>query len=201
MSPKTIIKNGIYSENPIFAQAIGICPVLAVTTSTIDAIGMGLTFAVVILFTNLFISFIRHIVTPKIRIPIYVAVIASIVTIVRFFLEAYLPELNASLGIFIPLIVVNCIVIARAETFASKNGPITAMIDAVAMGIGFTLALAFVGVIREILGAGTVLGMALPVSFPETLIMLMAPGAFFTLGFLMILYNCIKNRKTKEARI
>lgn len=190
-----VIKNGILDENPIFVQVIGMCPTLAVTTSVENGIGMGLATTAVLTCSNLVISLIRKIVPDKVRIPCYVVVIASFVTIVQFLLEGFLPDLNASLGIFIPLIVVNCIILARAEAFASKNDPVSALFDGIAMGIGFTLALAVMGAVREVLGSGALLGMTvLPEAFPRTVIMILPPGAFFTLGVLMALLNYVKGR-------
>jgi len=193
MNPVKILKNGIIDDNPTFVQVIGMCPTLAVTTSAINGIGMGLSTMAVLVCSNIAISLIRKCIPDQIRIPAYIVVIASFVTIVQMLLKAFLPDLNASLGLFIPLIVVNCIILARAEAFASKNGVIASMFDGIGMGLGFTVALGVIGVVRELLGSGNAFGISiLPEAFPQTIIMILAPGAFFTLAFLMILIKKIK---------
>lgn len=196
MNPIKIIKNGIIDENPTFVQVIGMCPTLAVTTSVENGIGMGLATTAVLTCSNLAISLIRKLVPDQVRIPCYVIVIASFVTVVQMLLKAFVPALDASLGMFIPLIVVNCIILARAEAFAGKNGPIASLFDGVGMGLGFTCALSLIGCVRELLGNGSILGLTiLPEAFPKTLLMILPPGAFFTLAFLMIIINLIRNRK------
>lgn len=196
-NPVKIIKNGIIDDNPTFMQVIGMCPTLAVTSSAINGIGMGLSTAAVLICSNIFISLIRKIVPDKVRIPAYVVVIATFVTIIQFALQAYLPSLNASLGLYIPLIVVNCIILARAESFASKNSVIDSAFDGIGMGLGFTLALGVLGLVREFLGAGTLFDVrVLPEVFPDTLVMIMAPGAFLTLGILMAIVNHFRNKKS-----
>lgn len=195
-NPLKLIKNGIIDENPTFIQVIGMCPTLAVTSSAINGLGMGLSTAAVLIFANLFISLIRKIVPDQVRIPCFVVVIATFVTIVEFLLKAYLPSLNASLGLYIPLIVVNCLILARAEAFACKNGPIASIFDGIGMGLGFTLSLTVLGLVREFIGAGTLFDiMILPAAFPKTLLFVMAPGAFFTLACLMAALNHYKNKK------
>ena len=195
-NPVKIIKNGIIDENPTFSQVIGMCPTLAVTSSAINGIGMGLSTAAVLVCSNLFISLLRKVIPDKVRIPCFIVVIATFVTIIQFLLQAYLPSLNASLGLYIPLIVVNCLILARAEAFASKNSPIDSIFDGIGMGLGFTVALGFLGLVREFIGAGTLFNVAvLPDAFPKTLLFVMAPGAFFTLGCLMALLNHFKNKK------
>ena len=195
-NPVKIIKNGIIDENPTFSQVIGMCPTLAVTSSAINGIGMGLSTAAVLICSNLFISLLRKVIPDKVRIPCFIVVIATFVTIIQFLLQAYLPSLNASLGLYIPLIVVNCLILARAEAFASKNSPIDSIFDGIGMGLGFTVALGFLGLVREFIGAGTLFNVAvLPDAFPKTLLFVMAPGAFFTLGCLMALLNYLKNKK------
>ena len=195
-NPVKIIKNGIIDENPTFSQVIGMCPTLAVTSSAINGIGMGLSTAAVLICSNLFISLLRKVIPDKVRIPCFIVVIATFVTIIQFLLQAYLPSLNASLGLYIPLIVVNCLILARAEAFASKNSPIDAIFDGIGMGLGFTVALGFLGLVREFIGAGTLFNVTvLPEAFPKTLLFVMAPGAFFTLGCLMALLNHFKNKK------
>lgn len=199
MNPLKIIKNGILDENPTFVQVIGMCPVLAVTTNASNGVGMGLSATAVLMCSNLVVSLIRKFVPDKVRIPAYVVVISSFVTIVEFLLKAYLPELNEALGIFIPLIVVNCIILARAEAYASKNPPLASLFDGLGMGLGFTIALIIVGAIRELLGNGTFFGMASPVDFPKTLLMILPPGAFITLGCLMALLNYIRAKGADKA--
>lgn len=195
-NPVKIIKNGIIDENPTFVQVIGMCPTLAVTSSAINGIGMGLSTAAVLICSNIFISLIRKIIPDEVRIPSFIVVIATFVTIVQLLLQAYLPSLNASLGLYIPLIVVNCIILGRAEAFASKNSPIDSAFDGIGMGLGFTIALTVIGLVREFIGSGTLFNISvLPEDFPKTLLFVMAPGAFFTLGCLMALLNHFKNKK------
>lgn len=199
-NPLKIIKNGIIDENPTFVQVIGMCPTLAVTSSAINGLGMGLSTMAVLIFANLFVSLLRKVIPDEVRIPCFVVVIATFVTIIEFLLKAYLPALNASLGLYIPLIVVNCIILARAEAFASKNGPIASALDGIGMGLGFTLSLTVLGLVREFIGAGTLFDITiLPVAFPRTLLFVMAPGAFFTLGCLMAVLNHVQNKKKKKA--
>ena len=200
MKPKTIFKRGIIDENPTFVQIVGMCPVLAVTTSVVNGVGMGIATTAVLASSNLVVSLIRSFVPDKVRIPCYVVVIASFVTIVQLLLEGFLPALNASLGIFIPLIVVNCIILARAEAFASKNSPGLSFIDGVGMGLGFTAALCAIGAVREFLGTGAVLGFELlPPEFPRTIIMILPPGAFLTLGFLMAWLSYSAGQRKKRC--
>ena len=195
-NPVKIIKNGIIDENPTFAQVIGMCPTLAVTSSAINGIGMGLSTAAVLICSNFFISILRKVIPDKVRIPCFIVVIATFVTIIQFLLQVYLHVLNASLGLYIPLIVVNCLILARAEAYASKNSPIDSIFDGIGMGLGFTVALGFLGLVREFIGAGTLFNVAvLPDAFPKTLLFVMAPGAFFTLGCLMALLNYFRNKK------
>ena len=195
-NPVKIIKNGIIDENPTFMQVIGMCPTLAVTSSAINGIGMGLAATAVLICSNVFVSLLRKIIPDTVRIPCFIVVIATFVTIIEFALKAYVPSLYASLGLFIPLIVVNCIILARAEAFASKNGPFASACDGLGMGLGFTIALGCMGLIREFIGSGTAFGMTvLPEAFPKTLLFVMAPGAFFTLACMMAVLNSIKNKK------
>ena len=190
-----IFKNGIIDENPTFVQVIGMCPTLAVTSSAINGIGMGLSTAVVLACSNLAISLLRKIVPDKIRIPCFVVVIATFVTIVQMLLKAYVPALDKALGLYIPLIVVNCLILARAESFACKNKPVPSLVDGFAMGLGFTIALTILGAVREILGAGSVFGVAfLPETF-NTLLFILPPGAFLTLGCLMAVFNKLTKKK------
>ena len=190
-----ILKNGIIDENPTFVQVIGMCPTLAVTSSAINGIGMGLSTAVVLSCSNLAISLLRKIVPDKIRIPCFVVVIATFVTIVQMMLKAYMPALDAALGLYIPLIVVNCLILARAEAYACKNKPVDSFVDGIAMGLGFTLGLTALGAVREILGAGSIFGFVfLPAQF-NTLLFILPPGAFLTLGFLMAIFNKVTKKK------
>ena len=195
------LKNGMFDENPTFIQVIGTCPTLAVTTSAINGIGMGLSTTAVLMCSNLFISLLRKIIPDTVRIPCFIVVIASFVTIVQLLLSAFLPSLNASLGLYIPLIVVNCIILGRAEAFASKFGPVESFFDGVGNGLGFTVAITVIGLIREFIGSGTLFGMTvLPEAFPKTLIMIMSPGAFFTYGTLMaIFHRLMAKQKAKKA--
>ena len=191
------LKNGIISENPTFVQVLGMCPTLAVTTSLANGIGMGLSVTFVLTLSNILVSLLRKIIPQKIRIAAYVVVIATFVTIVDLVLKAYIPSLSNSLGLFIPLIVVNCIILARAEAFASKNGVVKSAVDGIGMGLGFTIALSLISAVREILGNGTILGMSLGISSPA-IVMILPPGGFLTLGILLGLINVIRNRKEER---
>ncbi|MBE7054867.1 MAG: electron transport complex subunit E [Ruminococcaceae bacterium] len=188
------IKRGIIEENPTFVQVLGMCPTLAVTTSLANGIGMGLSVTFVLTLSNMLVSLLRKLIPQKIRIAAYVVIIATFVTIVDMILKAFFPALSSSLGLFIPLIVVNCIILARAEAFASKNTVLKSAADGIGMGIGFTIALSIISAIREILGNGTILGMSLGITNPAV-IMILPPGGFLTLGLLLGLINVIKNRK------
>lgn len=190
------LKAGIIKDNPTFVQVLGMCPTLAVTTSAVNAIGMGLSTTAVLICSNFAISLIRNLIPSKIRIPAFIVVIASFVTVVEFLLKAYLPSLYNSLGLFIPLIVVNCIILGRAEAYASKNKPVASIFDGLGMGLGFTVSLTTIGCIRELLGIGTLFGVQVMPSFyvPST-VMILAPGAFFTLAILMALLNTVKANK------
>ncbi len=189
-----IIKNGIIDENPIFAQLLGMCSTLAVTTSLKNGIGMGLSVTFVLILSNVLISLLRKIIPQKIRIAAYVVIIATFVTIVDLLLKAYIPSLSDSLGIFIPLIVVNCIILARAEAFASKNGVIKSACDGLGMGLGFTIALCIISTVREILGNGSILDIPLGIKTPA-IAMILPPGGFLTLGIILGLMNVYKQRK------
>lgn len=192
MSYLGIIKNGIVKENPTFALILGMCPTLATTTSALNGMSMGLATMAVLICTNFAISSIKNVTPDMVRIPVFIVVIAAFVTILQMFIKAYLPALDASLGLFIPLIVVNCIILGRAEAFAAKNSPIASLFDGVGIGLGFTLGLTSLGVCRELLGAGSVFGLQL---LPETcniLLFVLPPGAFITLGFLVAIVNRLK---------
>lgn len=184
--------NGIIKENPTFVLMLGMCPTLAVTTSAINGMGMGLTTMVVLIMSNFVISALRKIIPSRMRIPAYIVIVASLVTVVQLLLQAYIPSLYDTLGIYIPLIVVNCIILGRAEAFASKNNPLLSIMDGLGMGLGFTLALTSIGLVREILGSGTAFSMTLPISFEPITIFVMAPGAFFILALLTAIQNKLK---------
>jgi len=191
-----VLSNGLFSENPTFIQLLGMCPTLAVTTSLINAIGMGLSATFVLIFSNLVISLLRKFIPEKIRIASYIVIIAAFVSIIEMLLKAYLPAISDALGLFIPLITVNCIILARAESFASKNKPVPSMFDGLGMGLGFTLGLSILGTVREILGAGTILGYPLfGANFQPALIFILPPGAFLALGIILAIYNMIKDKK------
>lgn len=190
------LTKGIIKENPTFVIVLGMCPTLATSTSVNNALGMGLAATFVLVCSNIFISLIKNITPDKIRIPVYVVVIAAFVSIVDMSMAAFVPGLHKSLGLFIPLIVVNCIILGRAEAFANKNNVLNSIADGIGMGLGFTLALSVVATIREILGNGTWLNMkVMPATYDPMLITLLAPGAFITLGFLMAVMNMLKEKK------
>ncbi|HZK03931.1 MAG TPA: electron transport complex subunit E [Bacteroidaceae bacterium] len=190
---KTLI-NGIIRENPIFVLLLGMCPTLATTTSAINGLGMGLATMFVLVCSNVFISLLKNLIPDGVRIPCFIVIIASFVTILQLLMQAYVPELYNRLGIFIPLIVVNCIILGRAEAFAAKNSVIASFFDGVGMGLGFTLALTVLGIFREFLGKGSFLGMEILPESMRILIFVLAPGAFITLGFLIAIVNRVKNR-------
>lgn len=198
-SPLERIKNGIINENVIFVQVLAMCPTLAVTTSAINGLGMGLATTVVLMGSNLVISLLRKFIPDKVRIPAFIVVIATFVTMLQFLLQGFVPSLYESLGIFIPLIVVNCLILGRAEAFASKNGPVISIFDGLGQGLGFTVSLAVIGIIRELLGTGMVFGVQVtPDMFQPAIIMILAPGAFLTLGLLMAFINNRNRRKNKK---
>ena len=187
-----VIKNGMITENPTFALLLGMCPTLATTSSAINGMSMGLATAFVLICSNAAISAIKKLVPDEVRIPAYIVIIASFVTILQMCMQAYLPDLYKSLGLFIPLIVVNCIVLGRAEAFASKNGVVASACDGIGIGLGFTLALTLLGTCRELLGTGRAFSLAL---FPEhygALLFVLAPGAFIALGYLIAIVNKLK---------
>ena len=197
---KKTLLNGIFKENPTFVLFLGMCPTLAVTTSAFNAVGMGLSTMVVLIFSNMFISLLRKFIPDKVRIAAYVVVIAAFVTIIEMVLKAYAQSVSEALGIYIPLIVVNCIILGRAEAFASKNGVFTSAIDGIGMGLGFTGALTVIGSVREILGAGTFFGASLfGESFSPVTIMILPPGAFITLGLIVMVINIITEKRKKGA--
>lgn len=191
--------NGIIKENPTFVLVLGMCPTLAVTSSLMNGAGMGLSTMAVLIMSNLVISLLRKIIPNGVRVPAFIVVVASFVTILQFLLEAYLPSLNDSLGIYIPLIVVNCIILGRAESYASKNPVILSALDGLGMGLGFTVALSLLGGFREILGAGTILGIDIP-GWDGIGIFVLAPGAFFVLAVLIAVQNYIRDKQGKKPR-
>lgn len=193
MNYLNIIKNGIVKENPTFVLMLGMCPTLATTTSANNGLAMGLATMFVLICSNVAISLIKNLTPDKVRIPVFIVVIASFVTLLQMVMQAYVPDVYASLGLFIPLIVVNCIILGRAEAFAAKNGAVASLMDGIGIGLGFTLGLTLLGICRELLGGGSVFGITL---LPETYNMLMfvlPPGAFITLGFLVAVINKIRN--------
>ncbi len=195
MNKMKILTKGLLKENPAFVLVLGMCPSLAVTTSAINALGMGLATTFVLLMSNMLISLLKNVIPNKVRIPAYIVVIATFVTIVDLVLKGFVPPLAESLGLFIPLIVVNCIVLGRAEAFASKNSVLDSVLDGIGMGLGFTLSLFVIGSIREILGSGSFLGLSIPfMKGNEILVFVLAPGAFIVLGFVMALVRRIQNK-------
>lgn len=187
-----IIKNGIVKENPTFVLMLGMCPTLATTTSAINGLSMGLATMAVLICTNFVISCMKSITPDKVRIPVFIVVIAAFVTMLQMVIKAFLPDIDKALGLFIPLIVVNCIILGRAEAFACKNSPVASLFDGIGIGLGFTLALTLLGMVRELLGAGSLFGAVL---LPETLnvlLFILPPGAFITLGFLIAIVNKVK---------
>jgi Na+-translocating ferredoxin:NAD+ oxidoreductase subunit E len=190
---------GLYAENPVFRLVIGLCPTLAVTTAVVNGIGMGIATTAVLVCSNLMIALIRNLVPKKIRIPIYIIVIATFVTIVEMVMQAFNPGLYAALGIFVPLIVVNCIIFARAEAYASRNSVLLSLLDGIGMGLGFTLALLVVSSIREIAGNGSFLGLpVVPAGYQPVLLMILPPGAFLTIGFILGFFNWLDMRKSAD---
>ncbi len=187
------IYNGVVKENPTFVLMLGMCPTLAVTISAMNGLGMGLTTTVVLIMSNMLISLLRKVIPDKVRMPAFIVVVASFVTVVQMLLEAYLPDLNEALGIYIPLIVVNCIILGRAEAYASKNPVLPSIFDGVGMGLGFTAGLTAIGIFRELLGAGTIFGLhIMPDAYVPMAIFVRAPGAFFVLAALTCLQNKFK---------
>ncbi len=193
--------NGLIKENPTFVLMLGMCPTLAVTTSAINGLGMGLTTAVVLAMSNMIISLLRKIIPNRVRIPAFIVIIATFVTVLQLLLEAYLPDLNKALGVYIPLIVVNCIILGRAESYAYFNPPIPSLFDGVGMGLGFTFALTCIGAVRELLGAGTIFDFQImPDGFTPIGIFILAPGAFFVLAALTAFQNYLKNRRKAAGK-
>ncbi len=195
-----VITNGIFNENPTFRLVLGTCPTLAVTTAAVNALGMGAATTFVLVGSNVVIAMLKNFIPEQVRIPAFVVVIASFVTVVQMLLKAFLPALNESLGIFIPLIVVNCIILARAESFASKNKVIPSLLDGIGIGIGFTLGLLLIASVREILGNGTIFGISvMGAAYQPALMMILAPGGFLVFGVMMALVNKISSKKGGNA--
>ena len=185
---------GFFKENAVFVLLLGLCPTLGVTTSALNGLGMGLATTFVLLMSNIVVSVIKKIIPDKVRIPSYIVIIASFVTIVELVMQAFVPDLFAALGIFIPLIVVNCIVLGRAEAFASKNTVITSAIDGLGMGLGFSMALTLLGAVREILGSGSIFGWKF-IAGDGMIVFVLAPGAFLVLGYLIVIVNKINKKE------
>ncbi|MBO7283025.1 MAG: electron transport complex subunit E [Alistipes sp.] len=193
MSKLQIITKGILKENPTFVLILGMCPTLGVTSSAINGMGMGVATMAVLIMSNIVISLIKSLIPDKVRIPAFIVVIASFVTIIEMLMQAYLPSLYSALGVFIPLIVVNCIILGRAEAFASKNGVFDSALDGIGIGLGFTLSLTVIGAVREILGAGSIFGYTFADGVMP-LLFILAPGGFLVLGYLMVLFNKVAKR-------
>ena len=207
-TPSERLINGIIKENPTFVLMLGMCPTLAITTSAINGIGMGLTTTVILAASNLMISLLRNFIPDSVRMPAYIVVVASFVTIVQMLLQGFIPFLYSSLGIYIPLIVVNCIILGRAEAYASKNKPIPSLFDGIGMGLGFTLSITCIGAVRELIGAGSIFGrQILPLAdaaagkmgYETVTIFILAPGAFFVLAFLSAIQNKFKLGAAKRG--
>lgn len=201
--------NGIIKENPTFVLMLGMCPTLAVTTSAKNGLGMGLSTMVVLIMSNMLISLLRNVIPDKVRMPAFIVIVASFVTIVQFLVQGFVPSLYASLGIYIPLIVVNCIILGRAESYASKNPVVPSIFDGIGMGLGFTIGLTCIGIVREILGAGQIFGFQLlpladaasgKAGYTPITIFILAPGAFFVLAFLVAIMNKVKANAAAKGK-
>lgn len=201
MNKLSIITKGFIKENPVLVQLLGCCPTLAVTTSAINGLGMGVSTMAVLICANIVISILKKVIPDKVRIPCYIVVIAGFVTIVQLMLKAYLPALDKALGLFIPLIVVNCIILGRAEMFASKNSVIDSALDGIGMGLGFTVALGIMGLIRELLGSGTAFGITLTANAITPMgIFMLAPGGFFVFAILIAVINFASKGKAIKKK-
>lgn len=201
MNKLSIVTKGIIKENPVLVLLLGTCPTLAVTTSAINGLGMGVSTMAVLICANIVISVLKKVIPNKVRIPCYIVVIAGFVTVVQLLLKAYLPALDAALGLFIPLIVVNCIILGRAEMFASKNSVIDSALDGLGMGIGFTLALGIMGLIRELIGSGTAFGISIiPEAVTPMGVFMLAPGGFFVYAILIATINWVSNGKAIKKK-
>ena len=207
-TPAERLYNGIIKENPTFVLMLGMCPTLAITTSATNGIGMGLTTTVILAASNLMISLLRNFIPDRVRMPAFIVVVASFVTVVQLLLQGFIPSLYDSLGIYIPLIVVNCIILGRAEAYASKNKPIASLFDGIGMGLGFTLSITCIGAVREILGSGQIFGFQLlpladaatgKAGYTPLTIFVLAPGAFFVLAMLIAIQNAFREAKRKKG--
>lgn len=193
--------NGLIKENPTFVLMLGMCPTLAVTTSAVNGLGMGLTTTAVLVMSNFLISLLRKIIPVSVRMPAFIVIVASFVTIVQFLLEGFIPSLYASLGLYIPLIVVNCIILGRAESYASKHPVLPSVFDGLGMGFGFTIGLTTIGIVREWIGAGEIFGVrVMPQSYKPVTIFILAPGAFFVLAILTAIQNKVRNQAEKNGK-
>ncbi len=202
MKKMNILTNGILNENPVFRLLLGMCATLAITTAAINGVGMGLSTTIVLIGSNVVISALRKVIPDSIRIPVFVVIIASFVTIIGMLLKAYVPSLDQALGIYIPLIVVNCIILARAEAFAFTHSVFDSFLDGLGMGLGFTLALTILGSIRELFGNGTIFGLQVfGASYQPVILMILPPGAFIVLGLLIGLINKLTNKHAARAKI
>lgn len=195
----SVLTNGLLRENPTLRLVLGTCPTLAITTAAINGIGMGVAATLVLIGSNLVISLLRNVIPDRIRIPAFITIIAGFVSVVQMLVKAFLPEIDKALGIYLPLIVVNCIILARAEMFASKNGPLLSVLDAIGMGAGFTAALTVIGAIRELIGAGTFFGLNTPLSANPMLIMILPPGGFFVFGVVVAITNALAKKRGKKS--
>ncbi|MDD5833177.1 MAG: electron transport complex subunit E [Clostridiales bacterium] len=194
------IYNGIWKENPLLVLVLGTCPTLAVTTSAINGMGMGLSTTAVLVFSNMIIAALRKLIPDRLRLPAEIVIVASLVTIVDMLMAGFTPSMYESLGVYIPLIVVNCIILGRAESFAMKNGPVISLFDGIGMGLGFTIALIMIGAVRELIGAGTIFGaQIMPASYVPCSIFILAPGAFFVYAGLTALQNKLKMPRAKKS--
>lgn len=194
MSKLAILTRGIIKDNPTFVLLLGMCPTLGTTTSAINGMGMGFATLFVLVLSNIVISLVKNVIPGKVRIPAFIIIIASFVTVVQLCMEAYVPALYATLGVFIPLIVVNCIILGRAEAFASKNNVVDSALDGLGMGLGFTLSLTALGAVREMLGSGAIFGQKF-IAGDGILIFVLAPGAFIALGYLLVLFNKLTKKE------
>ena len=195
MNNVKVFLNGLIKENPTFVLLLGMCPTLGTTSSAINGMSMGLATTFVLICSNVVVALLRNLIPDKVHIPAYIVVIASFVTALQMIMQAYLPELYKTLGLFIPLIVVNCIILGRAEAFAAKNGPVPSFFDGLGMGLGFTCALTVLGALRELLGTGSFFGLHVLPASTNMLVFVLAPGAFITLGFLIAIFNAVKGKK------
>ncbi len=194
MNNLKVLVNGIIKENPTFVLLLGMCPTLGTTSSAINGMSMGLATMCVLILSNFIIALIKKLIPDAVRIPAYIVVIASLVTVLQMLIKAYAPDIDKSLGLFIPLIVVNCIILGRAESFAAKNGPIASIFDGIGIGLGFTFGLTSLGAVRELLGTGSIFGVTLWGETYGMLMFVLAPGAFLVLGYLIVLFNKITKK-------